>query len=66
VRGAMALEALRIKVGTKPMLRVLKRWASDHAYASANIKQFVADAEKVTGKNLDPLFQRWLYKRGKP
>ncbi|HZO07544.1 MAG TPA: hypothetical protein VFB52_14230, partial [Solirubrobacterales bacterium] len=64
--GGMALEALRIKVGTKPMLRVLKRWASGHAYGSANIKEFVVHAEKVTGKNLDPLFQRWLYKRGKP
>ncbi len=66
VRGAMALEALRIKVGTKPMLRVLRRWAANRAYASANIEQFIALAERVTGENLGPLFQRWLYKRGKP
>ena len=66
VRGAMALEALRIKVGTKPMLRVLRRWVTEHEYASANIEQFIAHAEQVTGENLGPFFQRWLYKRGKP
>jgi aminopeptidase N len=66
VRGAMALEALRIKVGTRPMLEVLRRWTAEHSYASANIKQFIALAEEVTGEQLDPLFQRWLYRRGKP
>ncbi len=66
VRGAMALEALRIKVGTKPMLRVLRRWTAAHAYASANIEQFIAHAERTTGENLGPFFQRWLYQRGKP
>jgi aminopeptidase N len=66
VRGAMALEALRIKVGTKPMLRVLRRWVGAHTYGSANIEQFVALAEEVSGEALGPLFQRWLYQRGKP
>ncbi len=66
VRGAMALEALRIKIGTKPMLRTLRRWTATHAYASANIKQFVALAEEVSGEELGPLFGRWLYQRGKP
>jgi aminopeptidase N len=66
VRGAMALEAFRIKVGTRPMLRTLRRWTAINGYASATIKQFIAHAEQVTGKNVAPLFQRWLYKRGKP
>jgi aminopeptidase N len=66
VRGAMALEALRLKIGTKPMLRVLHRWAQTHRYGSGAIKEFVALAEKTSGRNLDPLFQRWLYRRGKP
>jgi len=66
VRGAMALEALRIKVGTRPMLRTLRRWAGEHRYASADIEDFIALAEQVSGENLGPLFQRWLYKRGKP
>lgn len=66
VRGAMALEALRLKIGTKPMLRVLHDWAQAHRYGSGTIKEFTALAEKVSGRNLDPFFQRWLYRRGKP
>ena len=66
IRGGMALEALRIKIGTRPMLKVLRRWATAHRYGSANIKQFIGLAEEVSGENLGPLFQRWLYRRGKP
>ena len=66
IRGAMALEALRLKIGTKPMLRVLRDWATEHRYGSGTIKEFTALAENISGRNLDPLFQRWLYRRGKP
>ncbi|HET7508981.1 MAG TPA: M1 family aminopeptidase, partial [Solirubrobacterales bacterium] len=66
VRGAMALEALRLKIGTQPMLRVLRAWAEEHRYRSGDIKEFIALAERISGQNLDPFFHRWLYKRGKP
>jgi aminopeptidase N len=66
VRGGMALEALRLKIGTKPMLRVLHDWAQAHRYGSGTIKEFTALAAKISGQNLDPFFQRWLYRRGKP
>jgi aminopeptidase N len=66
VRGAMALEALRLKIGTKPMLELLRRWAVAHRYGSAEIPEFTALAEQVSGQNLGPFFQRWLYRRGKP
>jgi aminopeptidase N len=66
VRGAMGLEALRLKIGTKEMLKTLRRWATGHRYGNADIDQFVALAEEVSGRDLGPLFQRWLYSRGKP
>jgi aminopeptidase N len=66
VRGAMALEALREKIGTAKMLKTLRRWATEHRYGNADIDQFIALAEEVSGRDLGPLFQRWLYKRGKP
>jgi aminopeptidase N len=66
VRGGMALEALRLKIGTKPMLRLLRTWATQHRYGSADIKEFIALAEKISGRQLDRLFHRWLYQRGKP
>ncbi len=66
VRGAMALQALRQKIGTKPMLHLLRRWTSEHRHGSATIGQFTDLAEEVSGRDLDPLFHRWLYQRGKP
>jgi aminopeptidase N len=66
VRGAMALQALRQQIGTRPFLRVLRRWTSEHRYGNATIGQFKALAEEVSGRELDNLFERWLYRRGKP
>ncbi|HEX2709104.1 MAG TPA: M1 family metallopeptidase [Solirubrobacterales bacterium] len=66
VRGAMALEALRLQIGTKKMLKVLRLWATEHRYGNADIAQFVALAEEVSGPDLGSLFQRWLFQRGKP
>jgi aminopeptidase N len=66
VRGAMGLEALREKIGTAEMLKTLRLWATEHRYGSADIDEFVALAEEVSGRRLGRLFQRWLYQRGKP
>jgi aminopeptidase N len=66
LRGAMALEALRMKIGTRALFQVLRRWTSEHRDGNARIGQFVALAEQVSGRRLDSLFQRWLYRRGKP
>jgi lysophospholipase L1-like esterase len=66
VRGAMALQALRMKIGTKPFLRILKSWTTEHRYGSADIGEFTALAEEVSGRDLSRFFHRWLYERGKP
>jgi aminopeptidase N len=66
VRGAMALQALRVEIGTGPMLRLLRTWTVGHRYGSGTIREFVTLAEEVSGKELGPFFQRWLYRRGKP
>jgi len=66
IRGAMALEALRLKIGTKPMLRTLRTWAEEHRYGSGTIKEFIGLTENISRRDLDPFFQRWLYRPGKP
>lgn len=66
VRGGMALEALRLKIGTKPMLAVLRQWATRHRDGNGDIGQFIELAEEVSGQRLGALFQRWLWARGKP
>jgi aminopeptidase N len=66
VRGAMALQALRQEIGTRPMLHLLHHWTTEHRHGNATIGQFTDLAEEVSGRNLAPLFRRWLYQRGKP
>lgn len=66
IRGAMAVQALRQEIGTKALLQALRRWTREHRHGSATIREFIALAEEVSGRDLDPLFRRWLYQRGKP
>jgi aminopeptidase N len=66
VRGGMALEALRIKIGTGSMLKVLRRWATDHRDGNSEIRRFLELAENLSGQPLHNFFRRWLYSRGKP
>jgi aminopeptidase N len=66
VRGGMALEALRLEIGTAKMLKTLRRWATEHRYGNADVKQFTALAEEVSGQPLGGFFHRWLFAAGKP
>jgi aminopeptidase N len=66
LRGGMALEALRMRIGTGPLLMILRDWAERHLHGNATIPQFIALAEEVSGRPLGPFFNAWLYRRGKP
>jgi aminopeptidase N len=62
----MTLEALRIKVGTPTMLKILRDWAEEHCYGNAGTAEFIALAEDVSQRPLRSLFKRWLFRPGKP
>ncbi len=66
IRGGMALEALRLRIGTPKMLRLLRTWVREHRHASADTHDFVTLAERVSGQPLHRFFARWLYRPGKP
>jgi aminopeptidase N len=66
LRGAMALQALRMRIGTRTFLGLLRRWAAANRYGNATIPEFRALAESVSGRQLDGLFDRWLLRPGKP
>ncbi|MCT9081005.1 M1 family metallopeptidase [Streptomyces fulvoviolaceus] len=65
-RGAMTLHVLRKAVGDRAFFRILRAWAAEHRNGNGTTAQFVRLAERVSGKNLDDLFQIWLYTPGKP
>lgn len=65
-RGAMALQALREKIGDKDFFAVLKGWPKQHAHGNARVGEFVDYAEKVSGERLGSLVDTWLYEPSKP
>ncbi|MDC2954544.1 M1 family metallopeptidase [Streptomyces gilvifuscus] len=65
-RGAMALHELRRAVGDPVFFRILRDWAGRHRGGHGTTEQFVNLARQESGKDLNSLFQTWLYAPGKP
>ncbi|WP_033322421.1 M1 family metallopeptidase [Actinomadura atramentaria] len=65
-RGAMTLHALRRKVGDAVFFRILREWPARFAHRNATSEDFIAFAERVSGTDLDGLFDAWLFTAAKP
>jgi aminopeptidase N len=65
-RGAMTLEALRQEVGTVDFRAILKAWATRKRDKTVTTAQFVALSERISGEQLDGLFDSWLYVAERP
>ena len=65
-RGAMTLEVLRERIGSGAFFTVLKKWTGQHAGGCVRTGQFVRLAERVSHRQLDRLFDDWLYVPAKP
>jgi aminopeptidase N len=66
LRGAMTLEVLRQKVGSHDFFVILRKWAQQNAYGNVTTAEFIRLSERVSGQDLDALFNAWLYTAGKP
>jgi aminopeptidase N len=66
VRGAMTLEGLRQIVGDATFFEIMRRWHEENEYGVVTTADFIALAERVSGRELSPYFQDWLYEVGKP
>ncbi len=66
LRGAMALQALREKIGDSTFFTVLKEWQKQRRHGNATVEDFTRLAQDVSGKSLRRLFDTWLYTPGKP
>ena len=65
-RGGMTLHALRKAIGDETFFKLLKTWTADHKYGTATTEEFIALAEKLSGKDLTSLFDAWLFHPTKP
>jgi aminopeptidase N len=65
-RGAMALQALRNRIGEDAFWTLLRSWASGHAYGNGSVPQFEALAAQVSGQDLIGFFDAWLHEPTQP
>ncbi len=65
-RGAMTLQQLRLAVGDQDFFKILETWATKNRGGNVTTAQFIAHAEKVSGQQLDALFDAWLFTAGRP
>lgn len=65
-RGAMTLHALRTTVGDRTFFRILRSWTRMHRDGNVTTKEFIALAERLSGRDLGALFTAWLYTPAKP
>ncbi|MER7935452.1 MULTISPECIES: M1 family metallopeptidase [unclassified Streptomyces] len=65
-RGAMTLQMLRERIGDTAFFKLLPAWTKLHRYGNADTADFIRLAEKISGQQLDDLFQTWLFTPGKP
>ena len=60
-RGALTLHALRQEVGDDAFFAILQAWPRRYANGNATTADFVDLAEEVSGRELSPLFDAWLF-----
>jgi aminopeptidase N len=65
-RGAMTLHQLRLRVGDESFFEILRTWADTRRHGNGSIEDFMALSELVSGKELEQLFELWLFTPGKP
>lgn len=66
VRGAMALHAIRVAVGDEAFFGTLRAWTAQRRAGSATVEDFIALAERRSGRQLGALADTWLYQPGRP
>jgi aminopeptidase N len=65
-RGAMTLQALRVKLGDGQFFPMLQAWNAAKKYGNATVEEFTAFASTYSGRDLSAFFDAWLYQEAKP
>jgi len=65
-RGAMAVQALRHRIGEAAFWQLLRTWVDQRRYGNGSVPAFQALAESVSGQDLDGFFDAWLRAKNAP
>jgi aminopeptidase N len=60
-KGALFFAKLREEIGPALFAELLRTWARDGQWRVGTPAQFQALASRIAGKNLDALFNEWVY-----
>jgi aminopeptidase N len=60
-RGAMAVQALRHRIGDPAFWTLLRTWVSQRRYGNGSVADFEALAASVSGQDLAAFFTAWLH-----
>lgn len=66
VRGGMALQALRHRIGNRSFWTTMRSWVSDRRYGNGSVGAFRRLAEQTSGDDLRRFFRVWLSDRRPP
>jgi aminopeptidase N len=65
-RGAMTVHSLRLAVGDATFFRIVRQWVAERRHSTGTTEQFVALAQRTSGRDLQALFKTWLFTPSKP
>ncbi|HEX6920935.1 MAG TPA: M1 family aminopeptidase, partial [Actinomycetes bacterium] len=65
-RGAMTLQALRVKLGDDVFFPMLRAWYADNEFGNVTVEEFTSFATTFSGQDLSHFFDVWLYQPAKP
>lgn len=60
-RGALALHALRRRIGDDTFFPLLRAWTEEHRHGTVTTDQFIALAEQHAGRSIYDVFTPWLF-----
>jgi aminopeptidase N len=66
LRGSMAVQALRHRIGDVAFWTLLRTWVSQRAYGNGSVADFEALATSVSGQDLTTFFDAWLHAKVPP
>lgn len=59
-KGAMMHDAIRDTVGDKTFFKILQTYYNEYKFKNASSQDFIGIVERVTGKEWDDFFNKWL------
>ena len=61
LRGGLALHALSVEMGDEAFRALLREWPARHDGGTASTEDLEDLAEELSGKELGPVFEAWVY-----